>query len=149
MIFKKRNKKIKLFDNPVINEFEKDVASALGTNIYSENKSILQKFSDEELKESRISPAVIESYFINKKTELKRFIIETYNNETKNEKDLKIEDIDSYGPSKGFSLTHAIYFHFLNNDLNKELSQYLERRRIPKSEKFAQRLKVYYSDTKN
>ena len=52
MLFKRKNRDIELFDHPVVNEFEKDVANSLGVTIYSEDKTIIGKLVKKEIEQS-------------------------------------------------------------------------------------------------
>ena len=159
MIFRRKNREIKLFDNPIINRFEKDVADALGVTIYSENKPILGKLKRKEIEQSKVEPKILLDYFIRNSEQLKRFTIKGYSCETKIDDGEEYPDgeeiLDSekpkttktYGPGKGFGITYAIYFHFFYMKLGNELSEYLKIRRIPYSNRFYKRLTEYYNET--
>ncbi|GAA4976222.1 hypothetical protein [Algibacter aquimarinus] len=159
MIFRRKNREIELFDNPIINEFEKDVADSLGVSVYSENKSILGNILKKEIEQSKVEPKILLDYFINNSEQLKMFTIKAYSC------GIKIDDgeeypegeevpdsekpktIKTHGPGIGYGITHAIYFHFLYHDLTNELSEYLKIRRIPYSNRFYKRLTEYYNET--
>lgn len=160
MWFKRKNKEIELFDNPRVNELETSVANSLGVKIYSGNKDILRKLTKEEIELSKIKSDTLLSYFTNNYPELLAFTIRAYGNNTKIDdgeeypKGEEIPDsekpktIETCGPAIGFGITHAIYFHFLYNDLTVQLSDYLKKRRIPFSNRLLTRLTKYYDETK-
>jgi hypothetical protein len=159
MLFKRKNRDIELFDHPVVNEFEKDVANSLGVTIYSEDKTIIGKLVKKEIEQSKVPSDKLLKYFIENREQLKIVTIRAYSDETKIDdgeeypegEELSNKEIPktlkTYGPGIGFGITYGIYFHFLFNNLKDELSDHLKARRIPHSAKLYQRLVKYFDES--
>ncbi|MCL6266620.1 hypothetical protein [Flagellimonas myxillae] len=157
-MFFKRNKKLELFDNPIVAEFEEELASELGVTIYSGQKSIIKNLIRNEIELSQIDASVLLDYYVDQSELLKRFTALAFSNEINiddgeeypdGEELLdseKHETLPAFGPGIGFSITHAIYYHYLSNNLIDKLSEYLKKRRIPFSAKFCSRLVKYYNE---
>jgi hypothetical protein len=148
-----------LFDDPIVNEVEKQIATELGLEVYSESKHIIGNLKKKEIEQSMINIEILYSYFTQKKSELIKFGTLLYSGE-KNVNDgeeyPKGESVPksqrpvvlkSHGPGIGFGITYAIYFHFLSNDKLTDLGEYLKTRRIPHFKKFQSRLENYYKKT--
>ena len=137
MLFKRKNRDIELFDHPVVNEFEKNVANSLGVTIYSEDKTIIGKLVKKEIEQSKVPSDKLLKYFIENREQLKIFTIRAYSGETKIDDGEELSNkeipktLKTYGPGIGFGITYGIYFHFLFNNLKDELSDHLKARRIP------------------
>ena len=159
MLFKRKNRDIELFDHPVVNEFEKNVANSLGVTIYSEDKTIIGKLVKKEIEQSKVPSDKLLKYFIENREQLKIVTIRAYSDETKIDdgeeypegEELSNKEIPktlkTYGPGIGFGITYGIYFHFLFNNLKDELSDHLKARRIPHSAKLYQRLVKYFDES--
>ncbi len=159
MLFKRKNKEIELFDHPIVNEFERDVANYLGLTIYSEDKEILGNLIMKDIELSKIPSDILLTYFIENKEQLKNFTIRAYSSETKLDDgeeypegeelpdNQKSKTLKVYGPGIGFGIKYAIYFHFLFNNLNGELSAYLKAIRIPCSAKLNEPLIKYFNES--
>lgn len=158
MLFKRRNKRVELFDHPTINEFEERVAGALKQTVYTHYKDELSKLINKEIKLSGIDEADLLTLFTEDKEDLFNFTFNAYS------KEIKLDDIEEYpegeelteeekpvtverfGPSIGFGIKFAIYYNFLKNDKNAELGDFLKAMKIPYSSRFKKRLIGYYKN---
>lgn len=146
MWFRKK-KNIDLFNHEIVKETDSRVSNLLKVPIASVDDKILEKLSLAEQDLSGISKSEILSIFKNENDELTKFSCLSYSMESKNTENQKIqnaETIESKGLSKGFSISYAIYYFFLKNNNQSELGYFLEKRRIPKSQNFHERLKNYF-----
>lgn len=159
MWFKKRIKYTELFDNPIVNEVENQIAAELGEKVNNQNKDIIGRLVKNDIDKSMIDRSTLLFYFKEKREKLIKFGILLYKNEIyindgeeypKGEVVPKSErpvNLESHGIGIGFAIIYAIYFHFLSNNKIDELSEYLKKKRIPHYKKFLSRLKTYYDET--
>lgn len=159
MFFKRKNKEIELFNHPLVNEFEKEVAQSLEVTIYFEDKKIIGNLINKEIELSKVPPDELLIHFIENKEQLKDFTIRAYSNEIKIDdgeeypegeelsNNEKPKTLKTYGPGVGFGITFVIYFHFLFNNLRDQLSVYLSAKRIAHSAKLNKRLIKYFDET--
>lgn len=109
-------------------EIENSIATHVGCEIYKDDLPLLTGFIKEELKNSQLSADKIEDY-INKNKEC--IITFGINFLGKN----KPESL-----STGIAITYSIYLIYLKEKDDKELLEYLKRRRIPKPKKLLEQL---------
>lgn len=146
MWFKKK-KDIELFNHPIISKMDEQVAYHLKINVISSDQEVLKQLSEKEQKQSGIKSLDLLPIFEKNNEKLTKFICYSYSQELKIEQS-KVENSKALGLSKGFSITYAIYYYFLKNEKKKELLHYLSKRKIPRYEKFNQRLDKYFFQSK-
>lgn len=146
----KRKKSIELFNHSLVSDLEEKVIGLIKVDLITSDQEILKRLSDEEIKQSGINSKSILSVFQKFGEDLIKFICYSYHQEKKDDKSnnqSREEASKNLGLSKGFSITYAIYYHFLVNN-KAGLSKYLLKRKIPKSDKFNKRLELYFSQSK-
>ena len=151
-------KKIELFNHPLVEKMDKEIASILKADLITSNSEILERLSKEEQNQSEIASSDLLLIYEKMKDELMKFTCYCYSKESKtdhveeypNPYDSKQVHSDSktIGLSKGFSITYAIYYYFLSKDDNDGLMDYLSVRRIPYFKKFHERLLRYFHESK-
>ncbi|WCO03551.1 hypothetical protein [Psychroserpens ponticola] len=146
----KRKKNIDLFNHPLVSKMDERITGLIKVDLITSDQEILKQLSDDEIKQSGINSKSILSVFEKFNEDLIKFICYSYHQEKKHEKNNSQsmeETSETLGLSKGFSITYAIYFHFLIND-KTGLSKYLSKRKIPQFDKFSKRLELYFSQSK-
>lgn len=146
----KRKQNIDLFNHPLVSEMDERITELIKIDLITSNKKILKRLSDEEIKESGINSKSLLSVFEKFNQDLIKFICYSYHQEKKNDKNNSHSTevtSETLGLSKGFSITYAIYYHFLINN-KTGLSKYLSKRKIPQFDKFSKRLELYFSQSK-
>jgi hypothetical protein len=113
-----------------VNYVESALAKQLGCVIYKENINLLASFLKKEIEASQISIDKIEKYIEENKDKIVFFGV----NLLKNNPPEKL--------SMGVAITYAIYLIYLETKKNRELLDYLKRKRIPKAEKFLNQIKI-------
>lgn len=146
----KRKQNIDLFNHPLVSEMDKRITGLIKVDLITSKQEILKRLSDEEIKQSALNPKSILSVFEKFNEDLTKFICYSYHQEKKYQKNNNHsteETSESLGLSKGFSITYAIYYHFLVNNTTG-LSKYLSKRKIPQFDRFSKRLELYFSQSK-
>lgn len=146
----KRKKNIDLFNHPLVLEMDERVTGLIKVDLITSDQEIIKRLSDEEIKQSGINSESILSVFEKFNEDLIKFICYSYHQEKnydKNNNQSTEETSETLGLSKGFSITYAIYYHFLINN-KTGLSKYLSKRKIPQFNKFSKRLELYFSQSK-
>ncbi len=151
-------KKVELFHHPLIENVDKELSFLLKADLITSHLEILERLSKEEQKQSGISSSDLLLIYKTNKDELMKFTCYCYSQESKinhveefpNLDDNKQIHSDSKtnGLSKGFSITYAIYYHFLLENDSNGLMDYLSVRRIPHFKKFHERLLKYFHESK-
>ncbi len=146
----KRKQNIDLFNHPLVSEMDERITELIKVDLITSNQEILKQLSNEEIKQSGLNSKSVLSVFEKFNEDLIKFICYSYHQEKKYEKNNSQsteENSETLGFSKGFSITYAIYYHFLVNN-KTGLSKYLSKRKIPQFDKFSKRLELYFSQSK-
>ncbi|NMH89874.1 hypothetical protein [Flavivirga algicola] len=146
----KRKKNIDLFNHPLVSQMDERITGLIKVDLITSDQEIIKRLSDEEIKQSGINSESILSVFEKFNEDLIKFICYSYHQEKnyhKNKNQSTEETSETLGLSKGFSITYAIYYHFLINN-KTGLSKYLSKRKIPQFDKFSKRLELYFSQSK-
>ncbi len=146
----KRKKNVDLFNHPLVSEMDERITGLIKVDLITSDQEKLKQLSDKEIKQSGINSKSILSVFEKSNEDLIKFICYSYHQEKKHDKNNSQstqKTSETLGLSKGFSLTYAIYYHFLIND-KTGLSKYLSKRKIPQFDKFSKRLELYLSQSK-
>lgn len=118
----------KILRNPQTVEIENSIAKQVGCDIYKDDLLLMARFIKEEIENSQLSADRIEGY-INKNKE----VIITFG----------VNFLEKSKPeslSAGIAITYSIYLIYLKEKDEKELLEYLQRRRIPKPQKLLEQL---------
>jgi hypothetical protein len=118
----------KILRNTQTVEIENSIAKQVGCDIYKDDLSLMAGFIKEEVENSQLSADKIEGY-INKNKE----VIITFG----------VNFLEKSKPeslSTGIAITYSIYLIYLKEKDEKELLEYLKRRRIPKPQKLLEQL---------
>lgn len=146
----KRKQNIDLFNHPLVLEMDERITGLIKVDLITSKQETLKRLSDEEIKQSGINSKSLLSIFEKFNEDLIKFICYSYHQEKKYDKNnnyLTEETSETLGLSKGFSVTYAIYYHFLINN-KTGLSKYLSKRKIQQFDKFSKRLELYFSQSK-
>lgn len=111
-----------------VKEVDQMVAEKAKCRIYDEDREIIIPFYESEIKDSELSIEYINRFIIENNCTIAEF----GNELLKNAKERSL--------SFGVSISYAIYLIYLKEKASADLTNYLIRRRIPKPERFVQRL---------
>jgi hypothetical protein len=117
-----------LLESKFFKEIESTIVKKLNCELYRDDSAFIFKLLGIELDTSTFSLAQLKEYIFEHPDELALFS-ENF--------------LSRYNPkvlSVGFSISHAIYVLYLKNGTRKELTEYLRRRRIPKSKDLSEEL---------
>ncbi len=118
----------KLLSSSSLQQIEGSIADKMSCELYKDNITLLTGFIKEEVDSSRLSIQDIDYFINNNSREIIDFGI----------KFLGKSRIQSL--SAGIAITYSIYLIYLKNKDEKELLEYLKRRRIPQPQKFLEQL---------
>jgi len=122
------NKIEKILNSPNLQQIEDTIANKLGCGLYKDNISLLAGFLKEEIDASMLSLYDIEYFMINHSQEVIEFGLKFLGKS-------KLQSL-----SAGIAITYSIYLIYLKNKDERELMEYLKRRRIPKPQKLLEQL---------
>lgn len=111
-----------------LQQVERAIADKMNCDLYKDNVSLLTRFIKEEVDASMLSILDIESLIKNQSEEVI---------------DFGQMFLDKYKPqslSIGIAITYSVYLIYLKEKDEKELLEYLKKRRIPKSQKLLEQL---------
>ena len=118
----------KILRNSQTVEIESSIAEQVGCDIYKENFPLLVGFIKEEIENSQLSADKIEGYINENKESIVTFGVNF------------LEKSKPESLSIGIAITYSIYLIYLKEKDEKELLEYLKRRRIPKPKKLLEQL---------
>lgn len=107
---------------------ESSIADKISCDLYKDNISLLTGFIKEEVDASMLSIKVIDSFLDNNPEEVINFGLK-FLGKTKPQ-----------SLSTGIAITYSIYLIYLKEKDEKELLEYLKKRRIPKPQKLLEQL---------
>nr|WP_319998167.1 hypothetical protein [uncultured Draconibacterium sp.] len=118
----------KILRNTQTVEIESSIAKQVGCDIYKDDLPLLAGFIKEEVENSQLSADKIEGYINENKESIITFGVNF------------LEKSKPESLSTGIAITYSIYLIYLKEKGEKELLEYLKRRRIPKPKKLLEQL---------
>ncbi|MEO9803753.1 MAG: hypothetical protein ABJD58_11805 [Cyclobacteriaceae bacterium] len=117
-----------LLSDDSLSRIEGEIASNAGCDIYKDNLPLLAGFQKEEIECSMLSMAEIEDFSRNNSEELIEF------------GKLFLAESNPESLSSGIAISYSIYLIYLKDKGEKQLLDYLKKRRIPKPQKLMKQL---------
>lgn len=117
-----------LLNSPSLQKIENTIADKMNCDLYKDNISLLSGFIKEEVDVSLLSIEDIESFIDNHIGKVIDFGLKFLVNS-------KPQSL-----STGIAITYSIYLIYLKGKGEKELLEFLKKRRIPKPQKLLQQL---------
>lgn len=122
------NKIENILNSTNLQQIEDSIANKLGCGLYKDNISLLAGFLKEEIEASMLSLYDIEYFMTNHSKEVIDFGLKFLGKS-------KLQNL-----STGIAITYSIYLIYLNDKDERELLEYLKKRRIPKPQKLLEQL---------
>lgn len=122
------NKIETLFHDASLNDIEKVIAETTNCNLYRENLSLLAKFTVDEIDASGLAISQIEDLIKHQPKKIIEFgqsYLKKFNPKTL---------------STGIAISYSIFIIYLEDKSEKELLEYLQRRRIPSPKNILEKL---------
>ncbi len=117
-----------LLGNSSLQQIEATIADRMDCDLYKDNVSLLTVFIKEEVDASMLSVLNIESFIKSQSEEVIDF------------GEMFLSKSKPQSLSTGIAITYSVYIIYLKEKDEKELLEYLKRRRIPKPKKLLEQL---------
>jgi hypothetical protein len=117
-----------LLSSSSLQQIESSIADKISCDLYKDNISLLTGFIKEEVEASKLSVKVIERFLDSNSEEVINFGLKF------------LEKTKPQSLSTGIAITYSVYLIYLKDREEKELLEYLQKRRIPKSQKLLEQL---------
>lgn len=117
-----------LLSSSSLQQIESTIAAEMSCDLYKDNISLLTGFIKEEVDASMLSVKDIESFLDNNPEEIIDFGLKFLGKS-------KPQSL-----STGIAITYSVYLIYLRDKDEKELLEYLKKRRIPKPQKVLEQL---------
>lgn len=117
-----------LLSSSCLHQIENSIANKKNCDIYKDDLSLLTEFKKKEVDASMLSLNEIEKFLENNKEKVINFGLKF------------LENINPQSLGIGIAISYSIYLIYLKEKSEKELLEYLKRRRIPNPQKLLEQL---------